>query len=62
MFGSRGARGERGGEVEEGRMGLDERGEDFAGRYGLDAVKVEALVMLASSRKTGRGMVLNMVI
>lgn len=53
MFGSRGV---SGGEAE-GRMGLDDRGEDFAGRYGLDALKVGSV--LASSRKTGRGIVLN---
>lgn len=56
MFGSRGERGGDG----EGRVGLEERGEGFAGRYGLDAVKVGRVV--ASSRKTGRGIVLNMVV
>lgn len=55
MFGSRG---ESGGEVE-GRMGLDDKGEDFTGRYGLDALKVGRA--LASSRKTGRAIVLSMV-
>lgn len=43
-------------------MGLDDRGEGFAGRYGLDAVKVgRALAEASLSRKTGRGIVLNMV-
>lgn len=57
MFGSRG---ESGGEAEE-RIGLDDRGEGFAGRYGLDAVKVGRALAAPSSRKTGRGIVLNMV-
>lgn len=56
-----GLRGERGGEAE-GRVGLEERGEERVGRYGLDALKgVGAKVWEASSRKTGRDMVLNMV-
>lgn len=57
MFGSRG---ESGGEAE-GRIGLDDRGEGFAGRYGLDAVKVGRALAASLSRKTGRGIVLNMV-
>lgn len=58
-----GSRGESGGEAE-GRIGLDDSGEDFAGRYGLDAVKVgRALAAAVSlSRKTGRGIVPNMVV
>lgn len=59
MFGSRG---ESGGEAEVGRIGLDDRGEGFVGRYGLDAVKVWGSVVLGSSRKIGRGIVLNMVV
>lgn len=56
-----GSRGESGGEAE-GRIGLEERGDDFAGRYGLDAVKVgRVFAAAASSRKTGRGIVLNIV-